>query len=88
MKTFSIIAALLVITTSAHADVALNGIFTDHMVLQRDIPAQVYGTADPGEKVTVSFAGQSRAATADKDGNWIIQLDAMKASANPATLTG
>ena len=41
MKKLSIAIVLMLVSTSAHADVALNGIFTDHMVLQRDIPASV-----------------------------------------------
>lgn len=87
MKKLSIAIVLMLVSTSAHADVALNGIFTDHMVLQWDILASVYGTADPGEKVTVSFAGQSKSASADKDGKWSIKLDAMKACDKPAAMT-
>ena len=53
---------------SAHADVTLNGVFTDHMILQRDMPVPVYGTAEPGERVTVAFAGKEKSVVADKDG--------------------
>ena len=42
----------------ALADVTLPAIFSDHMVLQRDQKVPVWGFADDGEKVTVSFAGQ------------------------------
>ena len=41
---------------------------------------QVWGWADPGEVVTVAFAGQSVAATADGSGKWMVQLAAMPAS--------
>jgi len=78
---------LLAFTVSARADVALHGLFTDHMVLQRDIPVAVYGLADPGEKISVSFAGQRKSATADKDGHWSVALDAMKAWPRPADMT-
>lgn len=87
MKKLSIITVLMFLTVPAYADVALHGLFTDHMVLQRDMPAAVYGMADPGEKVTVSFAGQSKAATADRAGSWMVKLDAMKACAKPAAMT-
>ncbi|MBU6327518.1 MAG: sialate O-acetylesterase, partial [Verrucomicrobia bacterium] len=50
---------------SVHADVTLNGVFTDHMILQRDMPVPVYGTAYPGEKVTVSFAGKEKSVVSD-----------------------
>ena len=39
----------------AHADVKLAGVFTEHMVLQQGIPAPVWGTAAPGEQVTVTW---------------------------------
>jgi len=87
MKTSVMIAALLCAAGAARADVTMNGIFTDHMVLQRDIPVAVFGSAEPGESVTVAFAGQSKATTAGKDGRWSVKLDAMKASTNSAAMT-
>jgi sialate O-acetylesterase len=60
---------------------------SDHMVLQREKPVAIWGWADAGEAVTVSFAGQSHSATAGADGKWMLQLDALKASAEPRTLT-
>ena len=71
----------------AHADVILNAVFTDHMILQRDMPVPVYGTAEPGEKVTVAFSGKEKSVVADKDGNWSVKLDAMKVSTAPAVMT-
>ena len=59
---------------------------SDHMVLQREKPVAVWGWADAGESVTVTFAGQSKTATADADGKWMLKLDALKASAEPRTL--
>jgi sialate O-acetylesterase len=88
MKNLLVLAVVaLPATMSAHADVTLNGLFTDHMVLQREIPVAVYGAAEPGEKVTVAFSGQEKSATASKDGTWSVQLDAMKASTNAAVMT-
>jgi sialate O-acetylesterase len=87
MNKFLVTVALLFATVSARADVTLNAIFDEHMVLQRDIPVAVYGTAEPGEKVTVAFAGQTQSATADKDGAWCVKLAAMKANTTPAVMT-
>ena len=87
MKTLSGLAVLFLASLSARAEVTLNPIFDDHMVLQRDIPVSVYGTAEPGEKVTVAFAGQTKSATAGKDGGWSVKLDAMKACTNSAVMT-
>lgn len=69
------------------ADLTLAGVFTDHSVLQRDAAAPVWGRADPGEKLTVSFAGQSKAATADAAGKWMVRLDPLPASAEGRELT-
>ena len=62
-------------------------IFSDQMVLQRDVCIPVWGRAEPGEQVTVSFAGQSKQATADARGLWRVELDATPASAQPRTMT-
>ena len=87
MKKLLVTSALLFATVSARADVTLSAIFDEHMVLQRDIPVAVYGKAEPGEKVTVDFAGQTQSATADKEGAWCVKLAAMKASTTPAVMT-
>ena len=54
--------------SAAMADVKLGGIFSDNMVLQRGKPIPVRGTAEPGEKVTVEYAGKTAEATAGGDG--------------------
>lgn len=54
---------------TALADVKPATLFSDHMVLQRGMSVPIWGTADPGEKVTVSFEGQTRSTIADADGN-------------------
>ena len=87
MNKLLVVSVLSFAPLSAHADVTLNGVFTDHMILQRDIPVPVYGTAEPGEKVNVAFAGKEKSVVADKDGNWSVKLDAMKVSTTPAVMT-
>lgn len=71
---------------SGRADVRLPAIFSDHMVLERDVPVPVWGWAAPGESVTVSIAGQTQTTTADNAGYWKIKLHEMSA-ANSLTLT-
>jgi len=61
-------------------------IFDSNMVIQRDKPVRVWGWADGGEAVSVEFAGQKKTATADKDGKWAVDLDAMPASSQPRAL--
>jgi sialate O-acetylesterase len=70
----------------AHAEVHLASPFTDHMVLQRDRPVAIWGTADAGESVTIEFAGQKKSATASADGKWRIILDPLTASADAREL--
>ena len=59
---------------NAFADVKLPGIISDHMLLQRGVPARIFGTAEPGESVTVLFRGQTAATTADAIGRWEVWL--------------
>ena len=47
----------------------------------------VWGWAEVGEEVTVSFAGQTKKTTAGDDGKWMIKLDSLKANAKGSTLT-
>ena len=81
------ILAILLLLTTAHAEVKLSKVFTPHMVLQRDMKVPVWGTAAPGENVTVKFAGQTQTAKADDKGVWRVQLDALKTNASPQVLT-
>lgn len=72
---------------AAEANVALPRIFGSHMVLQRDMPVPVWGTADPGEEIVV-IAGDKPPikATADANGRWRVELPAL-AAGGPITLT-
>jgi sialate O-acetylesterase len=72
-------ALTLAALTNLHGDVRLPAIFSDHMVLQRDAAVPVWGWAEPGEKVTVSIAGQTKKATADATGKWSLKLDKLAA---------
>jgi sialate O-acetylesterase len=62
----SMVAMVIVLCASvAQADVWMPSVFSDNMVLQRGKPVPVWGWADPGEKVTVTFSGKKKkAATA------------------------
>lgn len=87
------LAALLCIVSPVAADVRLPRVFSDHMVLQRDMPIIVWGWADPGEKVTVTLhktiggriSNSQAEARANNDGRWSVQLPA-QAVGLPVTL--
>ena len=68
------------------AEVKLASPFTSHMVLQRDLKVPVWGLAEPGEQVTVEFAGQKKSVKADADGQWRVDLKPLKASAESRML--
>ena len=63
--------------------IELGAPFADNAILQRQMPVPVWGWSTPGAKVTVSFAGQTKTATAGPDGKWVLKLDPLKASATP-----
>ena len=58
------------------ADVRLPHLLSDNMVLQREKPVRLWGSADPGERVTVTLGDETKAATADDHGQWIVVLAA------------
>jgi sialate O-acetylesterase len=65
----------------------LHPLFCDHAVLQREAKVPVWGWTEPGAKVTVTFAGQTRSGIAGPDGKWTVQLKPMPASRESRTLT-
>jgi sialate O-acetylesterase len=58
----------------AFGQLRLPSLISDHMVLQRDMPVRLWGTAAPNERVTVRFRGQEIATTADEKGRWQVTL--------------
>ena len=69
------------------AELRLGSPFSDHMVLQREKPIAVWGWAEAGELVTVSFADCSKSVSSAADGRWALELDPLTASAEPRKLT-
>ena len=89
MRIWTRVAALVlatIITTSAHAELKLPAILSDHMVLQRNNPITIWGWADAGAPVEVSLDKQTKKTKADKDGRWSVELKALKAG-GPLTLS-
>lgn len=76
----------LTLAASLPAQVKPAGIFGNHMVLQRNKPIPVWGTASPGEKITVSLSGHTLKTKASKTGDWSVTLPAMK-EGGPYNLT-
>lgn len=62
----------------AKADIELSNLFSDHMVLQREMPIEIWGTGSQGEKISLLFSNKEYASQVDHAGNWSIQLEPQK----------
>lgn len=71
---------LFLSTVAALAELRLPAVISDHMVLQANAPAAIWGWADAGAAVTVEFSGQKKTTTAAMDGSWCINLDPLPPS--------
>ncbi len=80
---FVISSAFVLTTTVSHAAVQCPPIFSDHMVIQREMAVPVWGNAAPDEEVTVEFAGQRKTVRAAADGRWQIRLAPLATSTAP-----
>ena len=85
-KSLSLIL-LLLMSLTLQAEIKLPSVIADGMVLQQKQAIPVWGWADAGTEVTVSFKGQTKSAKADANGKWMLKLDAVDASAEPAEMT-
>lgn len=66
--------ALLGLLVTLRAAPKPSPLFSDHAVLQRGAAVPVWGTAEAGEKITVSYRGVSASAVADSSGHWRVAL--------------
>ena len=79
---------LLLLTPSLLlAELKVPHFFSDHMILQRESAAAIWGRADAGAAVTISFKGKSATAKAVADGKWRAQIETGAADAKGAVLT-
>ena len=84
----ALLSILLVFSTQeGRTEIKLPNVIGSGMVLQRDMQVPVWGWADAGEEITVSFAGQKKTTKTNKEGKWIVKLDPLKANGNASTLT-
>lgn len=87
MKTLSIFIVLMICAGVAFGDVQLPDVIGSSMVLQQKQTVPIWGTADPGETVTVVFSKQKKTAVADANGKWRINLDSIPADFTPRIMT-
>ena len=87
IRSIALLLILIGISASLQAAAKPMTLFTDGMVLQREAILPVWGTAAPGEEVTVEFSGQKKSAKADDKGIWMVKLDPLTASSSPSEMT-
>ena len=71
---------LLTWALSGMGTVKLHAIFSDNMVLQRDHPITIWGTADPGEHISAEFRGKVVKTTANENRTWTVSFPKQKAN--------
>ena len=87
LKRCFLFLTLPTLALTAAADVTLPPVLGSGMVLQRDLPVPVWGWADAGEKISVTFAGQTKTTKAGDDGKWMVKLAPLKANSKAASLS-
>ena len=85
-STALLLTCLLIPTLPASADVRLPHVFGDHMVMQRDMPVPIWGWAEAGESVSITFGKHTVKTVADDAGQWLVKLPALQAG-GPFELT-
>ena len=82
-----IFTSLLLTSSTIWADVQIPAVLDSHMVIQQEKPVVLWGKAEPGEEIKVTFGNDTGVTKANTEGNWHVKLPARKASAKPATIT-
>ena len=73
--------------TGNYGGLKLPAIYSSNMVIQRDKPFALRGTANAGRKITATLGKEKQRTTTEPDGSWEITFKARKATSEPLTLT-
>ncbi len=79
-KAYCYTIIVIIASISSHNSVAqlsVSKIFSDNMVLQREIEVPIWGWAKKGEKINISFDGKYYDTRSDKTGKWRVVLPEM-----------
>lgn len=85
---FACLPSLLLLNANAvlHSEINLPALLSSHMVLQRGQPIHIWGSATPGESVSVDFKNVQQNTIADRLGRWDLSLPP-KSAGGPYKLT-
>lgn len=72
------ILVCLTMCLSLQAELRVASFFGDHMVLQRDQALPVWGTAEPGQTISITFRNSTASARTDESGQWLAKLPPQK----------
>lgn len=61
-------------------------VYSDNMLLQRDIPIKVWGKGIPGSSVNVLFSKEKKVAVVNNDSAWMVSFRKQKENTNPQIL--
>jgi len=76
-----------IISLNISAQLILPSVFSDNMVLQRDMKIPVWGKAASEAEIIVKFHGQIKITSADKEGNWKVYLSPISADCSPQKMS-
>jgi sialate O-acetylesterase len=86
-RIFLIFAILVIGCITVRADISLPDVIGSSMMLQQKQTVPIWGTAEPGEAVTVTFGNINKTVAADANGRWRVDLGKMPANSSPQTMT-
>lgn len=84
-KLLSLTVCLLLALSQMMAQLSVPSFFSDHMVLQREKPINIWGTANVGERISVTLGNAQKSTRTDKNGKWSVSFPPMQAG-GPYTL--
>jgi len=74
------------LSPAVRASVTLPQVIGHNMVLQRDKPVHIWGSASPMEEISVRFRGHTVKTLTDAGGHWMLSLPPMHASSQEADM--
>lgn len=74
-RLFTLMIAVAFMPSLARADVKPHALCSEGMVLQQKSKAKVWGTAEAGEAVTVTFRDSKATTKADDSKNWVVEIE-------------
>ena len=87
MKSFLIAVMISLASFAVRAEVHLPDVIGNAMVLQQKEKVPIWGTADAGETVTVTFGKKKKTVVTDASGKWRVDLDPTAATFTSQTMT-